>query len=192
MAQELQHTRVFLTGFMGCGKSTLGPLLAAEVGMKFVDLDEEISRTAGETIPHIFEHRGEEYFRSLESAALRALPKGTVSAVGGGALVRTKEMAWALAHGIVVYLQVPAAELQRRLSVDTVHRPLLTDEKGRRLGETLLQERINRLLQRRETSYERAQVTVDAADSPLVVVREIRKALHEYLIPAETIGGDGG
>jgi shikimate kinase len=79
--------RIVLTGFMGCGKSTVGPLLAAELGWEFIDLDAEIERRTGLTVPRIFSERGEEAFRKEETAALAAVlgHASTVIALGGGA-----------------------------------------------------------------------------------------------------------
>ncbi|HEY2738306.1 MAG TPA: shikimate kinase, partial [Thermoanaerobaculia bacterium] len=78
--------RIYLTGFMGSGKSTVGRLLAERLGMPFIDLDAEIEQRAGITVREIFERHGEPVFRRLEQEALRATEEmpDAVVATGGG------------------------------------------------------------------------------------------------------------
>ena len=80
--------RIYITGFMGSGKSTVGPLLAARLGYEFVDLDARIEEVEGKAVPEIFSERGEAVFRSLERRELLLLRSldGIVVATGGGAL----------------------------------------------------------------------------------------------------------
>src|ERR1700733_15154780 len=94
MILKLKRTPgIYLVGFMGCGKSTIGKALADELGWSFVDLDEEIERRAGSTIATIFDTCGEEAFREMERAALqeriRTIQMGRpqVISLGGGAFV---------------------------------------------------------------------------------------------------------
>ncbi len=79
--------RIVLTGFMGAGKSTVGRLLAHQLGWTFIDLDEHLEHRAGSTIPELFEQHGEAHFRRLESSALASAlrPHHVVLALGGGA-----------------------------------------------------------------------------------------------------------
>src|SRR5579872_607361 len=90
-ADRLLMTRsIVLSGFMGTGKSTVGPLVAARLGLAFVDVDREIERAAGSTVREIWDREGEGAFRTREAAFVLALlvqdtPK--VIAVGGGAVV---------------------------------------------------------------------------------------------------------
>src|SRR5882757_451200 len=83
---EMNDRPIFLVGFMGCGKTSLGRLLAAEMHWDFIDLDEELIKRDGRHIKDIFEQNGEEFFRGVETAALRdiARRKRTVIALGGG------------------------------------------------------------------------------------------------------------
>ena len=112
--------RIVLTGFMGSGKSTVGPLLAAELGWTFVDLDSEIERRTGSTIPQIFAARGEESFRKEETAALvTALGHAnTVIALGGGApeTLANRLLLEQTPATAVVYLAAPFATLAERCS----------------------------------------------------------------------------
>lgn len=75
---------VYLCGFMGCGKSHIGRLLAAELGRELVDLDKVIVDREGMSIPEIFEKFGEPHFRSLEAKYIRELSGGYIVATGGG------------------------------------------------------------------------------------------------------------
>lgn len=181
MIEELQHTRVFLTGFMGCGKSALGPALADLLGMRFVDLDEVIARGTGLNVAVIFSRCGEMHFRRLEAEALCATQPGCVCALGGGALMSTNNLAWALDHGVVMYLKVPVQELQRRLKADDNKRPLLQDAQGRRLSVFGQHEWIGGLLQQRKPGYQWAHITLDAAARRHEVVRDAAAALQNYV-----------
>lgn len=149
--------RIFLLGFMGCGKSTIGKLLAQRLDWRFVDLDEEIVRHEGAPIEQIFAVHGEPYFRGLEARLLESLlPRTqTVIALGGG--TPAQESVWhVLQQGLAVYLRCHPDELFRRLKDDN-NRPML--------GRVVPSERlllIKNLLQQREPFYLRAQLIVDS------------------------------
>lgn len=115
-----------LVGPMGSGKTEVGRLLAARMGLAFVDLDASIADAAGMPIPAIFASEGESGFRARESAALlQTLARaGQVIATGGGAVLDAGNRAALRASATVVYLQVAPEEQLRRLAVDTA-RPLL-------------------------------------------------------------------
>jgi shikimate kinase len=124
--------RIVLTGFMGSGKSTIGPLLAAELGWNFVDLDAEIERRSGLTIPQIFTERGESAFRKEETAALVAAlgHARTVIALGGGApeTLANRLLLEQTPATAVVYLAAPFATLAARCSAQPANlRPNFTD-----------------------------------------------------------------
>ena len=130
MILKLKRTPgIYLVGFMGCGKSTVGRALADELGWKFFDLDDEIESSAGSTIGEIFDTQGEEMFRTLESAALakrvRAVESGhpQVIALGGGALMNVKNFELVINHGVVVWLDAPFELIERRVAAES-HRPL--------------------------------------------------------------------
>lgn len=124
-AHRLKGTNLYFVGMMGAGKSTLGQQVAQQLGYRFFDTDALIEQVAGQTIPEIFAQSGEATFRDLETQVLAQLAPYTrlVVATGGGIVVRRQN--WGqLHHGIVIWLDVPLAELERRLQGDAT-RPLL-------------------------------------------------------------------
>ena len=133
---------------------------------RLATLDSSITVLAGRTIEEIFEADGEGVFREWERQALRAVRPQTVCAVGGGALVQQDNMNWALEQGLVIFLQVHPGILARRLELDAQRRPLLENEKGQRLSGAALLERVTALLEHRNPSYERAHITIPAANYP--------------------------
>ena len=113
--------RLFLTGFMGCGKSTFGRRLAraAGAGWDFLDTDHEIERRAGMTVSEIFANGGEEAFRELERqviAEAAASERDIIVALGGGSVCREGMMEMLAAAGTTVYLKTSPARLVRRMS----------------------------------------------------------------------------
>lgn len=156
-------TRIYLTGFMGSGKSTVGPIVANVLGFDFVDLDEAIAAEAGRPAAQLFAEEGEAAFRAREARLLRATAgrEAVVVSVGGGALATAENMAWALANGTVVYLRLSPELLVHRLRRARGRRPLLLDAQGRRLPEAVLRTRVEALFARRRPFYEQAHVVVD-------------------------------
>jgi thiamine-phosphate pyrophosphorylase len=129
-ARPLRGRHVYLIGFMGAGKSTLGPLVARALGRPFVDLDREIERRAGAVVADLFAARGEPHFRRLERRALREVSRGrdAVVALGGGALGSPANAARIRRTGVRVWLDAPVAVLRRRcLAPGAPERPLLRD-----------------------------------------------------------------
>lgn len=165
-------SRIYLVGFMGSGKSTVGRLLAERLGYGFVDLDDEIEALEGERVAAIFERRGEEYFRSLETTALLATGavEDVVVACGGGIVLRGENRVALADLGTVVRLKVSAAEAVARIG-DVTSRPILAGATGRIGVESILDAR--RALYRVV-----ADITVDTSGStPLEVVDRIVSAL---------------
>jgi shikimate kinase len=125
--------RVFLIGFMGAGKTTVGKALACRLGWTFEDLDEIIERSQGVSIASIFAETGEAGFRRLEHAALKELLEGKrqdlVVALGGGAFAQpANRRLLEQAGATTVLLQAPLEELWRRCRQDNKNRPLAGKE----------------------------------------------------------------
>ncbi len=123
--------RIFLTGFMGSGKSEVGRLLAGRLGLTFVDLDSEVERQAGETIADLFRREGEAAFRRRETEALEAMAERDelVVATGGGVVASGANRGWMKEHGITVWLNPPFEALVARLTPEArAARPLFAGE----------------------------------------------------------------
>lgn len=151
-------TRIFLIGFMGSGKSTLGAQLSRHLGYQFVDMDQLIEETAEMSIPEIFNEHGEEVFRKWEHDILQELchREKLVISTGGGAPCHSGTMDLLNAHGTTVYLKLSSEALLSRLINSRTERPLI---KGK--SEPELLDFINSLLETREEYYLRATHIVD-------------------------------
>ncbi len=111
IARETEN--IVLIGMPGCGKSTLGRLLAEKLGRRFVDCDTEIERVAGKPIPVIFSEDGEEAFRALETEVVAAIGResGLVIATGGGVVTRARNLPHLAQNGRILFLDTPPESL---------------------------------------------------------------------------------
>lgn len=166
-------THVFLVGFMGAGKTTVGRLLADRIGRRCIDLDRAIERLAGAPVARVFELEGEDRFRELETQALLELghEPASVVACGGGVVLRPENRAALKRMGTVVYLQVTAGEAVARIG-DATSRPLLSGPAGTLAATSLLAAR--------ESLYRSvADMVVDTVGkTPGTVTGEIESALE--------------
>jgi shikimate kinase len=127
-----QTPGIYLVGFMGSGKSTVGRHLARRLGWSFFDLDDEIEAAERTAIAHIFDTRGEAEFRRIESEMLaqhvRAIERGraAVVALGGGAFLSAASRELAANHGVTVWLDCDFGRIARRVA-QAGHRPLARD-----------------------------------------------------------------
>jgi shikimate kinase len=130
-AQAAAPRRIVLTGFMGSGKSTVGPLLAARLGWSFIDVDNVIEAEAGCAIAELFTRHGEARFRDLEHATIARLAAGDglVLALGGGAIERaeTREMLLSGEGTLLVHLEVALETTLARCAGTEHTRPILAD-----------------------------------------------------------------
>ncbi len=144
-----QH--IYLTGYRGTGKTSVGAIVAQTLGRPLIDLDQVIEQDAGMSIREIFEEGGESMFRDLESKSLFAVPPTppVVVSLGGGAILRKENRQWIRANGFCVWLDAAPATLAERIAQDAstgTRRPALTDLDG-------LQE-IRQLLSQRRPFYQ--------------------------------------
>ena len=126
---------VFLCGFMGCGKSTIGRLAAKKLGCGFCDTDELIVEKLGMSIPEIFEQKGEPFFRQQEAETVQSLGlKKTVVSTGGGALLNDTTAEVAKNNGTVIFLDVPFEVCYGRIK-DDPKRPIVVNSTKEQLEE---------------------------------------------------------
>ncbi len=150
--------RIFLIGFMGSGKTTVGSQLARFLGYEFVDMDQLIEETAGMTVPGIFSELGEEVFRKWEHKILLELCKRdkVVVATGGGAPCHGSMMPIMNEHGTSVYIKLSPEALKDRLTNSKTERPLIQGKTDQELLNF-----IRKLLDTRERFYNQATYIVD-------------------------------
>ncbi len=164
------QSAVCLVGFMGAGKTTIGQALAAQLGWRFVDLDDLIVARDGRAIPDIFQQSGEGSFRDLEHQVLQETIRsfeagGSVLSLGGGAFIDNTNQQLLRENGIpAVFLDAPAEELFRRCKQPGVVRPLLSDC-----------ERFSALYEQRRPAYLNATYCIQTAG------REIDSVVDEII-----------
>ena len=143
---------------MGTGKTHWGKIWAAEKGLDFFDLDDEIEKLSNQTVKDIFEKQGEDQFRIIEKNTLHSFGEkdGFILSCGGGTPCFFDNMDWMNAHGLTIWLNTPAGELARRLIYEKDHRPLIRDERP----ETL-ESYISGKLAEREKFYKAAIIHVE-------------------------------
>lgn len=144
--------RIYLVGFMGAGKSTVGRALARRLRWPFLDLDHEIEQRAGMPVADLIRERGEDAFRALEHESLERLAEGprAVIATGGGAFCREHNVELMKRTGTCVWLDPPVAVLFERIERSGRPRPLFGDR-----------ERAAALLESRRPWYEQAHLRID-------------------------------
>ncbi len=163
---------IVLVGFMGTGKTSAGKILAEQLGMTFLDMDEEIVRREGRSIPEIFGSDGEAYFREVERSLVRELAEGSgrVIATGGGVVLNPANIDDFSRTGSVVCLWASPEWILKRVGGDT-NRPLLqVDDK---LG------KIRSMLEARKSLYEAIPERIDTdgqspGETAVVVIRRVR------------------
>ncbi|MEW6492814.1 MAG: shikimate kinase [Cyanobacteriota bacterium] len=167
MNDLLQGTSVFLVGMMGSGKSTVGRLLAHQLGYRFYDSDVVIERVADKTINQIFADDGKESFRQLESQVLSQLSAQIRSIIATGGGIVMQQLNWSyLHHGLVIWLDAPVDVLIDRLREDTT-RPLLQQENPIQTLQNIFDQRRN--------LYAEADlhIRISAEDTPEQIVSRI-------------------
>jgi shikimate kinase len=156
---------IYLIGFMGSGKSTVGKILAEKLNMNFVDIDKLIEEKEGMRIKDIFEQKGESYFRELERKQIEAIvnQEGLVVSTGGGLGANLGNMNLMKKNGDVVWLDVSLNTVLDRLKNDQ-DRPLLKQPT----------EKIRQLFEERKNVYRLANIRINAdKKTPSQIVEEI-------------------
>ncbi|MEQ1678471.1 MAG: shikimate kinase [Chitinophagaceae bacterium] len=166
--------KIFLIGFMGSGKTHWGRLLSEKLGMRFFDLDEQVTEHAGMSIPEIFEADGEEQFRLLEKEVLHILTESHdnfVMACGGGSPCYFNNIEYMNRSGTTVWINAPLDILFERIVKEKEKRPLI-----RELSDEQLQGFIAKKFSDRRIYYEQARLSVDEA--PVQLEQLIDKIFH--------------
>ena len=155
MILKLKQTPgIYLAGFMGSGKTTIGRRLAERLGWSFVDLDDDIEAAGKASISDIFEQRGEAAFRAMEAEAIASrvceieCGRPMVVALGGGTFAQAANRDLLSAHGITIWLDCPFELIRRRVD-QAAHRPLARDPQT-----------FEALFHARRDSYSQADYTV--------------------------------
>jgi shikimate kinase len=185
--QAIQPPRaVFLIGFMGAGKTSVGQALAQLLGWRFVDLDDRVEQRQGRGVPEIFRDHGEAEFRRAESAALEELLEElrtfppTVAALGGGAFVqeenarRLRATSWP-----VVFLDASVDELRRRCALAHSTRPLFQEEN-----------RFRQLYEERRMRYMAIELRVDTEAKTIGQVAAEVLARLRLVARADSVPGE--
>ena len=150
--------KIFLIGFMGSGKTTLGRKLASRMGYEFIDLDHKLEQQVELSIAEYFQLFGEDAFRKLESEVLKKTqyPENVIISTGGGLPCYFDNMDWMKANGKAVYIKLSPKTLADRLETGKEERPLLQDKHGDALVAFIEQK-----LDEREKFYSQASIIVD-------------------------------
>ena len=170
---------IVLTGFMGAGKSTIGPLVAQRLGWRFLDTDTVIEARTGTTIAEIFTQQGEEVFRALETETIREHggAEHLVLSLGGGAVEAgsTREALAGLGEACIVFLEAPLEVMVARCIAQpgAAERPVLANR-----------ERLAARLAARLPHYRKAHLTVATANlTPEAVADILITSLRDRLLP---------
>lgn len=162
---------IYLCGFMGCGKTTVGLVLAKKTGKQYLDLDDYIEKKEGMKIPEIFEKKGESYFRKLETKALKELGNiNAVVATGGGALLSDVNSETAKNAGVVAFIDVPFDVCYERIK-DDENRPIAFNSTKEQLQE--------RFDYRRPLYLKNSHFSVDGNGTPNTIALRIIEKTEE-------------
>lgn len=168
--------RIFLIGYMGSGKTSMGIKLAENLGLTFVDMDHHIEEKYHKTVSQIFEESGQDAFRKMEQNCLHEVAEfeNCVIATGGGAPCFYDNMTFMNAHGLTVYLNLSSEQLAARLEMSRAgKRPLIANKQGDELRQFIAEG-----LSAREVFYKQAKVSVSGTDDEILA--NIEKAVSDF------------
>lgn len=152
--------KIFLIGFMGSGKTTVGKKLASQMGYLFMDMDRVIEEESHTTISRIFDEKGEDEFRRLEHELIRRIVQmdNVVISTGGGVPCFHNNMELINKNGLSIYLKMKSEDLLKRLKGSKYERPLIRD-----LSPSELDQYITEKLKEREPHYLKSKYVVDGS-----------------------------
>jgi len=183
---ELQTERIYLTGFMTSGKSTIGPILANVLGWEFNDLDRLIEEQEEKTVVEIFKSNGEEYFRNIEYDLLSeySTRKNLILSLGGGTIAFDRNLNILKNTGKIVYLKSSPEMIYQRIK-NKIDRPIFRDlvlSENPQPQDFI--DRIDKYLTQREPYYLEADFHIDTDQSSIGVTVDklaklLRRVVHE-------------
>ena len=165
---------LYLIGFMGVGKTTIGKQIAALNKVVFIDTDSQIEKETSKSIKEIFETDGEIAFRKLETDTIRSINRKAIIACGGGLPAHNNNIEYLKHKGTVIYLKASTETLIKRLEKNKNKRPLisnLTNEKWL--------EFIRKILKEREKTYKQADYTIETDNK---TVKEVLREINSLLL----------
>jgi shikimate kinase len=167
--------RIFLTGYMGCGKSTIGRKVAALMGIHFIDLDKYIEERYFKSVPDIFAQEGEASFREKERQALQEVSQfeDIVIGTGGGAPCYFDNMSKMNEAGITIYLAPDNETLAFRLLKSKTIRPLIAGKSKEELIDFIVS-----ALEKRAPFYEQSKIVIRGVND--VQPAEVVRLIQEY------------
>lgn len=167
------HSRIYIIGFMGSGKTKHGKKIARQMDYSFVDMDVYIEQKAGMSVKDIFREKGEAWFRKAEKQAIKELAtmEKVVISTGGGVPCHGNNMDLLKEKGLTVYLKLSPSRLFRKLKKSKKERPLMAGKSDEKMLRT-----IKELLEEREYYYDRADLIINGhKDVPGRVVDAIKR-----------------
>jgi len=162
--------RIFLTGYMGAGKTTVGKKLANQLKLKFIDLDHRIEDASGKTVQQWFDTEGEELFRLKESEVLKNVCESDdfVLATGGGTPCYSENLELMKRSGITIYLELHPGSIYYRLARSKAERPLIKS-----LDDASLMEYILSSMLVREPFYKKSHIIVKGENVDVPALKDM-------------------
>lgn len=164
---------IFIIGFMGAGKSTIGKKLALQKDVNFIDVDKEIELSEETSIAEIFNERGEEYFREIESRIIRRLQPNSIIACGGGLPCYNDNIKYINDKGVSIYLYADECNILKRIKKNIANRPLINDIKKKDLKSY-----VKSKVRERSDIYNKANFTINTNNKSET---EILTQIHSLL-----------
>lgn len=183
LSMPMKKKIFYLTGFMGSGKSTVGPIIANTLGWDYYDLDSVIEAKEMMKVSEIFDAKGEIYFRNIETEFLSELSQKEMSIIslGGGTVTVDKNFDIIKNSGILIYLKISPETAYERLKYKR-DRPILTRDGTVDLEKKEFIDKLFQLMEKRKSYYESADIIFETEDSSIgLTVDKLVKLMQKYI-----------